>query len=121
MDQIVDVVKTIRKDPSSRRLVVVAWNPEVLNQMALPPCHMMFQFIVDPERKDLTCVMYQRSADWGLGIPFNIASYALLCHLIARATGLRAREFVHVIGHAHVYKSHIEALKVSQTGGLGPD
>eukprot|EP01054_Gregarina_sp_Poly1_P005878 Gregarina_sp_Poly_1__5877@NODE_3099_length_1385_cov_121_374052_g1963_i0_p2_GENE_NODE_3099_length_1385_cov_121_374052_g1963_i0NODE_3099_length_1385_cov_121_374052_g1963_i0_p2_ORF_typecomplete_len155_score15_92Thymidylat_synt/PF00303_19/1_1e61_NODE_3099_length_1385_cov_121_374052_g1963_i05651029 len=112
-----DVINTIKKEPTSRRLIISAWNPAVLHEMALPPCHMMSQFFVDTKAKELSCLMFQRSADWGLGVPFNIASYSLLCLIIAHVTGLKAREFIHVIGNAHVYKNHVEPLK-EQLGRL---
>jgi len=111
VDQLAQVIQTIKTNPTSRRIVMSAWNPFDLPQMALPPCHMFAQFYVDPARKELSCQMYQRSADMGLGVPFNIASYALLTHLIAHCCGLRAAEFVHVIGDAHVYLNHVEPLK----------
>jgi dihydrofolate reductase/thymidylate synthase len=108
-DQLADVIKTIEKDPNSRRIVMSAWNPSDLSLMALPPCHMFCQFYV--ANGELSCQMYQRSADMGLGVPFNIASYALLTRLIAHATSLKAAEFVYVIGDAHIYNNHIEALE----------
>ncbi len=92
-----------------RRLLVSAWNPVALRDMALPPCHVLFQFYVADG--ELSCQMYQRSADMGLGVPFNIASYALLTRLVAQATGLRPGELVHVLGDAHVYLNHIEPLQ----------
>eukprot|EP01055_Gregarina_sp_Pseudo9_P005236 Gregarina_sp_Pseudo_9__5235@NODE_58_length_4716_cov_37_865298_g54_i0_p1_GENE_NODE_58_length_4716_cov_37_865298_g54_i0NODE_58_length_4716_cov_37_865298_g54_i0_p1_ORF_typecomplete_len649_score167_84Thymidylat_synt/PF00303_19/5_5e106DHFR_1/PF00186_19/9_1e34RibD_C/PF01872_17/0_0049RibD_C/PF01872_17/2_1e03_NODE_58_length_4716_cov_37_865298_g54_i025854531 len=110
-DQVLDVMNQIKKDPNSRRLIISAWNPAALRDMALPPCHMMSQFYVDPKKKELSCLMFQRSGDWGLGIPFNIASYSLLCLIIAKLTGLKPGEFVHCIGNAHVYKNHVAPLK----------
>lgn len=106
VNQIQNVVDTIRRDPWSRRLIVNAWNPGELDQMALTPCHALFQFYVDPEAGELSCQLYQRSADVFLGVPFNIASYALLTMMVAQATGLRAAEFVHTFGDAHVYLNH---------------
>jgi len=111
VDQLQQVIDTIKTNPTSRRIIMSAWNPFDLPQMALPPCHMFAQFYVNPDKKELSCQMYQRSADMGLGVPFNIASYALLTHLIAHCCNLRAAEFVHVIGDAHVYLNHVEPLK----------
>ncbi len=106
VDQISDVVKQIRTNPDSRRLIVSAWNvPEIAN-MALPPCHCLFQFYVADGK--LSCQLYQRSADIFLGVPFNIASYALLTMMMAHATGLQAGEFVHTFGDAHLYANHLE-------------
>eukprot|EP01114_Cavostelium_apophysatum_P023678 TRINITY_DN89_c0_g1_i1.p1 TRINITY_DN89_c0_g1~~TRINITY_DN89_c0_g1_i1.p1 ORF type:complete len:306 (-),score=77.46 TRINITY_DN89_c0_g1_i1:82-963(-) len=109
VDQLQEAIDTIKKDPNSRRIVVSAWNPSDLSLMALPPCHMFFQFYV--ANGELSCQMYQRSADMGLGVPFNIASYALLTRLVALVCGLKAGDFVYVIGDAHIYKNHVEALK----------
>jgi thymidylate synthase len=110
IDQIADVLASIRRDPSSRRLVVTAWNPADLNKMALPPCHCLFQFYV--AEGHLSCQLYQRSADVFLGVPFNIASYALLTMMLAQATGLAAGEFVHTLGDAHLYLDHVEQAKL---------
>lgn len=110
VDQLTDCIEQIRKDPNSRRIVMSAWNPSDLKKMALPPCHMFCQFYVCDGK--LSCSMYQRSADIGLGVPFNIASYALLLHLVAHVTGLEPGEFVHVLGDAHIYKNHVEPLKM---------
>ena len=110
IDQIEWVIEEIKRNPNSRRLIVNAWNVIDLEDMALPPCHMMFQFYVsgkEGERK-LNCQLYQRSADVFLGVPFNIASYALLTYMIAHVTGLGVGEFVHTIGDAHLYANHIE-------------
>ena len=109
IDQLAEVIETIKKNPSSRRLIVVAWNPKQLKEMALPPCHCLFQFLVAGNK--LSCILYQRSGDMGLGIPFNIASYSILTHMIAKITGLEAHEFIHFIGDAHVYLNHLEPLK----------
>lgn len=109
IDQIKEVIEAIKKTPDSRRLIVSAWNPEDVPSMALPPCHTMFQFYVQEGR--LSCQLYQRSGDVFLGVPFNIASYALLTHLIAHETGLEVGEFVHTLGDAHLYINHIEQMK----------
>ncbi len=103
------MIEAIKKTPDSRRLIVSAWNPEDVPSMALPPCHTMFQFYVQEGR--LSCQLYQRSGDVFLGVPFNIASYALLTHLIAHETGLEVGEFVHTLGDAHLYINHIEQMK----------
>lgn len=109
MDQLRQLVNTLKTNPNDRRMILSAWNPADLHQMALPPCHMFAQFYV--ANGELSCQLYQRSADMGLGIPFNIASYALLTRLLAHCTGLKAGEFIHVIGDCHIYKDHIEPLK----------
>ncbi|WP_078430935.1 thymidylate synthase [Alkalihalobacterium alkalinitrilicum] len=109
LDQLKDVIETIKKNPSSRRLIVSAWNPEDVPSMALPPCHTLFQFYVLDGK--LSCQLYQRSGDIFLGIPFNIASYALLTHLIAHECGLQVGEFIHTLGDAHIYLNHVEQVK----------
>lgn len=106
IDQIADVIARIRKNPDSRRLIVTAWNPADVDKMALPPCHCLFQFYVANGR--LSCQLYQRSADIFIGVPFNIASYALLTHMVAHVTGLKAGEFVHTLGDAHLYLNHLD-------------
>jgi thymidylate synthase len=106
IDQIAEVIERIRSDPDSRRLIVSAWNPADVGRMALPPCHCLFQFHVANGR--LSCQLYQRSADVFLGVPFNIASYALLTHMVAQVTGLRPGEFIHTLGDAHLYLNHLE-------------
>ena len=105
IDQLTNVIDQIRVNPDSRRLIVNAWNVGELDQMALPPCHMMFQFYVADGR--LSCQLYQRSADIFLGVPFNIASYALLVAMVAQVTGLEPGEFVHTLGDAHLYDNHL--------------
>jgi thymidylate synthase len=110
IDQIADVVAAIRRNPDSRRLIVTAWNPAEVDQMALPPCHCLFQFYVAKGR--LSCQLYQRSADVFLGVPFNIASYALLTLMVAQVTGLAAGEFVHTLGDAHLYLTHLEQARL---------
>ena len=108
IDQIKDVIETIKNNPDSRRMIVTAWNPEDVPLSALPPCHTLFQFYVNDGK--LSCQLYQRSADIFLGVPFNIASYALLTHMIARETGLEVGEFVHTLGDAHIYLNHLDQV-----------
>lgn len=110
IDQIANVVEMIKKTPDSRRLIVSAWNVAEVNQMALPPCHTLFQFYVADGR--LSLQLYQRSADIFLGVPFNIASYALLLMMVAQVAGLKAGDFVHTLGDAHIYKNHLEQVKI---------
>lgn len=109
IDQISQVLRDIRQNPDSRRLIVSAWNVADIERMALPPCHLLFQFYVAEGR--LSCQMYQRSADIFLGVPFNIASYALLTMMIAQVTGLKPGEFIHTLGDAHLYLNHIEQVQ----------
>ncbi len=109
IDQLGKVVEMIRRTPDSRRLVVSAWNPAEIEAMALPPCHMMFQFYVADGR--LSCQLYQRSADIFLGVPFNIASYALLTMMVAQVTGLQPGDFVHTLGDAHLYSNHLDQAR----------
>mgnify|MGYP006283633851 CR=1 FL=1 len=113
VDQISNVVNSIKNNPDSRRHLVNAWNVGDLKNMALPPCHIMFQFYVANDR--LSCQMYQRSADIFLGVPFNIASYALLTMMVAQVTGLKPGDFVHTFGDAHIYLNHIEQVKLQLT------
>jgi len=110
IDQIAQVVDQIRRTPDSRRLIVTAWNPADVERQALPPCHCLFQFYVADGR--LSCQMYQRSADIFLGVPFNIASYALLTMMMAQVTGLRPGDFVHTLGDAHLYANHIDQARL---------
>lgn len=110
IDQITTVIEGLRNDPEGRRHIVSAWNVAELDQMALPPCHMAFQFYVS-RGTDLVCQLYQRSADMFLGVPFNIASYALLTHIIAHYTGYRASKLIWVGGDCHVYNNHVEAVE----------
>jgi thymidylate synthase len=110
IDQIANVVTAIRKNPDSRRLIVTAWNPSDVDRMALPPCHCLFQFYVANGR--LSCQLYQRSADVFLGVPFNIASYALLTLMMAQVTGLKPGEFIHTLGDAHLYLNHLEQAQL---------
>lgn len=109
IDQITNLVNMIKKNPDSRRLIVSAWNPSLIDQMALPPCHCLFQFYVADGK--LSCQLYQRSADIFLGVPFNIASYSLLTLMVAQVCGLKPGEFVHTFGDAHLYTNHIEQAK----------
>lgn len=109
IDQIQNVVESIKHNPNSRRHIVSAWNPEEVPDMALPPCHTLFQFYVQDGK--LSCQLYQRSGDVFLGVPFNIASYALLTHLVAYETGLEVGEFVHTLGDAHLYLNHMDQIK----------
>lgn len=109
IDQIKNVIEAIKMTPDSRRLIVSAWNPEDVPSMALPPCHTLFQFYVNDGK--LSCQLYQRSADIFLGVPFNIASYALLTHLIAKECGLAVGEFIHTLGDAHLYSNHLDQIR----------
>lgn len=109
IDQIANVIEQIKKNPNSRRHIVSAWNPAEVDNMALPPCHTMFQFYVSQGK--LSCQLYQRSADAGLGVPFNIASYALLTHMIAQVCDLDVGDFVHTFGDIHIYSNHVNQIK----------
>ena len=125
VDQLADIVRKIKETPFDRRIIMSAWNPADLKKMALPPCHMFAQFYVSyPEgiedgkgkgKGELSCLLYQRSCDMGLGVPFNIASYALLTHIIAHATDLNPGKLIHTMGDAHVYLDHVEALEEQLT------
>ncbi|XP_047423722.1 thymidylate synthase isoform X2 [Mugil cephalus] len=118
VDQLEKVIDTIKNNPEDRRIIMCAWNPKDLPLMALPPCHALCQFYVcDGE---LSCQLYQRSGDMGLGVPFNIASYALLTYMIAHITGLKPGDFVHTLGDAHIYINHIEPLKVQLQREIRP-
>lgn len=110
IDQISNVIEEIKKNPDSRRLLVVAFNPSDINKMALPPCHAFFQFYVADGK--LSCQLYQRSADIFLGVPFNIASYALLVHMVAQVCNLEVGEFIHTLGDAHIYSNHLDQVKL---------
>ena len=113
IDQIADVVEMIKSNPDSRRLIVSAWNPAEINQMALPPCHCLFQFYAANGK--LSCQLYQRSADVFLGVPFNVASYALLTLMIAQVTNSEPGEFIHTFGDVHIYSNHLDQVKLQLT------
>lgn len=113
IDQISEVVRQIRQTPDSRRMIVSAWNVGQLDKMALMPCHALFQFYVSDGK--LSCQLYQRSADIFLGVPFNIASYALLTMMMAQVTGLKPGEFVHTLGDAHIYTNHFDQIRLQLT------
>ena len=115
INQIEQVIDQIKNNPTSRRLMVSAWNPGELHLMALPPCHSLFQFYVNTDRGELSCQLYQRSADLFLGVPFNIASYALLTMMVAQACDLKPGDFVHTFGDLHLYANHIEQTKLQLT------
>jgi thymidylate synthase len=118
IDQITEVLAMLRKSPDSRRMIVSAWNPADLDKMALAPCHCLFQFYVADGR--LSCQLYQRSADVFLGVPFNIASYALLTLMMAQVTGLKPGDFVHTFGDAHLYLNHLEQTELQLSRSPGP-
>jgi len=118
IDQITNVIEQIKKNPDSRRLLVVAYNPGEVDKMALPPCHAFFQFYVADGK--LSCQLYQRSADVFLGVPFNIASYALLTHMVAQVCGLQPGDFIHTLGDAHIYSNHLEQVKTQLQRELKP-
>ena len=114
IDQLKKCIDTLKTNPTNRRIILSAWNVSDLPNMALPPCHLLCQFWVDVDTNELSCQMYQRSCDMGLGVPFNIASYSLLTLLVAQVCGLKPGDFVHTMGDCHVYKNHIEPLKQQQ-------
>lgn len=120
VDQLANVIEQIKTNPDSRRLIVSAWNPGQVDEMALPPCHLLFQFYVADGK--LSCQLYQRSADVFLGVPFNIASYALLTHMVAHVCKLEVGDFVHTLGDAHIYSNHMDQvnLQLSRTPKLLP-
>jgi thymidylate synthase len=123
IDQIAELIAGLRGSPQSRRHLVVAWNPGEINRMALPPCHCLFQFFVhepDSERPGLSCQLYQRSADLFLGVPFNIASYALLTAMVAQVCGFEAREFIHTFGDLHLYQNHLDQARIQLTRAPRP-
>jgi len=118
VDQIDDVIAQIKKDPNSRRLIVSAWNPAEIEKMALPPCHVLFQFYVQDD--ELSCQLYQRSADLFLGVPFNIASYSLLTMMVAQVVDLTPGDFVHTFGDLHLYQNHLEQAREQLTRECRP-
>jgi thymidylate synthase len=118
VNQIDEVIAQLHKNPESRRLMVSAWNPAELNNMALPPCHVLFQFYV--QAGELSCQLYQRSADLFLGVPFNIASYSLLTMVVAHVCGLRSGEFIHTFGDLHLYQNHLEQAREQLTRNFRP-
>ncbi|MDX2109022.1 MAG: thymidylate synthase [Verrucomicrobiota bacterium] len=120
VDQIKDVVDQIKRTPASRRLIVSAWNPGELHLMALPPCHALFQFYVDTTEGSLSCQLYQRSADLFLGVPFNIASYALLTQMMAQVCGLIPGEFIHTFGDLHLYLNHLDQTHLQLSRDMRP-
>lgn len=110
-DQLVKLIDSLKNNPFSRRHIISAWNPGQVDEMALPPCHTLMQFYVSSDQKYLSCQLYQRSADTFLGVPFNIASYALLTCMLAQVCGYEPKEFIHTIGDAHIYKDHFDVVK----------
>lgn len=110
-DQLVKLIDSLKNNPFSRRHIISAWNPSQVDEMALPPCHTLMQFYVSNDKKYLSCQLYQRSADTFLGVPFNIASYALLTCMLAQVCGYEPKEFIHTIGDAHIYKDHFDVVK----------
>ncbi len=114
VDQLKNLINEIKTNPRSRRLIISAWNPAEVKDMALPPCHTLVQFYVDDQNR-LSCQLYQRSADIFLGVPFNIASYALFTHMIAHVCGLGVKDFIHTLGDAHIYVNHLEQVKLQLT------
>ena len=113
IDQISNLIKGIKENPDSRRHIVSGWNPTLIDEMALPPCHTLFQFYV--AENNLSCQLYQRSADVFLGVPFNIASYALLTHMVAQVCNLKAHKFVHTFGDTHLYLNHLDQANLQLT------
>lgn len=110
-DQLMKLIASLKNNPFSRRHIISAWNPSQVDEMALPPCHTLMQFYVSSDKKYLSCQLYQRSADTFLGVPFNIASYALLTCMLAQVCGYEPKEFIHTIGDAHIYKNHFDVVK----------
>ena len=114
-DQLMKLIDSLKNNPFSRRHIISAWNPSQVDEMALPPCHTLMQFYVSSDKKYLSCQLYQRSADTFLGVPFNIASYALLTCMLAQVCGYEPKEFIHTIGDAHIYSNHVEQIKLQLT------
>lgn len=112
VDQLENLIHDLKENPFSRRHIISAWNPAQIKDMALPPCHAFMQFYVSSDKKYLSCQLYQRSADVFLGVPFNIASYALFTHMIAHVCGYEAKEFIHTFGDVHIYRDHFEQIKI---------
>ncbi len=111
IDQLKEAIEKIKNNPEDRRILVLAWKPDELDQMCLPPCHLLFQFFVNPQTKELSLAMFQRSCDMFLGVPFNIASYSLLLHIVSALTKLKPKEFVHFLGDCHIYHNHFPQVK----------
>lgn len=115
VDQLANVINKLKTNPTDRRMIISAFNVGEMDEMSLPPCHILSQFHVNQSRNELNCLMYQRSVDCGLGLPFNIASYALLTHLIAQVTGLNPGELIMTLGDVHIYKNHLDAIEMQLT------
>jgi thymidylate synthase len=120
IDQIARLIEGLKTSPTSRRHIVSAWNPALVDEMALPPCHSLFQFYVDPDAGELSCQLYQRSADLFLGVPFNIASYALLTMMVAQVCDLKPGDFVHTFGDLHIYSNHMDQVNEQLSRELRP-
>lgn len=120
VDQLTKLIEQIKTNPFSRRLIISAWNPAEVDDMALPPCHAFMQFYVSSDRQYLSCQLYQRSADVFLGVPFNIASYALLTEMIAHVCGLKAKRFIHTFGDVHIYHDHLEQVALQMSRDIRP-
>lgn len=115
IDQLAQVIEMIKNNPTSRRIIMTAWNPSCIDEMVLPPCHILVQFDVDIDKNELSSQMYQRSGDLMLGIPYNIVSYSLLTHILAKMCGLKTGKFIHCIGNVHIYANHIQNAKIQTT------
>lgn len=119
-DQLSEVITNLKENPFSRRHIISAWHPALVDEMALPPCHAFFQFYVSADKKYLSCQLYQRSADIFLGVPFNIASYGLLLEMVAKVTGYIAKDFVHTLGDAHIYTNHFKQVELQLSRDVRP-